>query len=814
MKKVDPFSGIPAVPTSLAGQWLAFSHMASHYRKLLNVKPRVNSSSRPPYTTAGRSAPPISSYLKGAPPKWMSTLMTPPSPSYKAPPCCSASCPNNTTKKPSTSATLSTKTKKVTKNNNNLHAADVMMNVAKDASPANEIQIQSKTTKPKPRFGGSAVNKSIKNKANLETLLSDDSPRNHASSLLYNNANYQMLYGPRSLNSYSTDGAPVSDCESSSQPDEPSVETMGVAEKIKVFLDNLHQFETSNNQSSSSKKKMAKEQSTYDSSCSHCGYSPSLIRKSEPQLPVTTARESRHANCFIPTSTSPTATPKKTAPHNRNRVNMTKSISLSEAIKVSKGVALNKSQKKSVVDENSNNIGRRSMEKKKRYPSGGSTCSVGTIRGSEELATDVIMMMPPTHKLSHHYDHQIPTKDNKAFSRTRTPSAGYCSQSASGKTTMSSTNTHTVNNIKLPKTNKDSSRDSAYGFSSGESRITTRESTPEKLSNKSHKQSSNAGNKTVTSSSKLKGRSSAKRSSAERGRHNSALSTVASSLNANFEPGGGRVVESEMKHKSRKSRLTTDDKYLNFLTEVTDDIVTRGIYTNKGLKMLFKDHAERHRELNVDRMTELLDKLRMDLGIPKDDKLNRLEFGYGSANSHSRGNFSSMRPTPGDPLFSTTTSSKFPTRKRISGLDEAFSDEFMAPPQPHSSYNPMEEVGGDSESGDDIELHSVKSETSLSEAELQRTLKEVGVDSQTTLEIVGMIRKNRSHHPRIVSSNVETDEGSGGGSSDDNVTQISDNNNNPSRILGQPPPTTQSRRVHMSQSCSTPASHCSTTSSS
>lgn len=136
----------------------------------------------------------------------MSTLMTPPSPSYKAPPCCSASCPNNTTKKPSTSATLSTKTKKVTKNNNNLHAADVMMNVAKDASPANEIQIQSKTTKPKPRFGGSAVNKSIKNKANLETLLSDDSPRNHASSLLYNNANYQMLYGPRSLNSYSTDG--------------------------------------------------------------------------------------------------------------------------------------------------------------------------------------------------------------------------------------------------------------------------------------------------------------------------------------------------------------------------------------------------------------------------------------------------------------------------------------------------------------------------------------------------------------------------------------------------------------------------------
>lgn len=36
------FSAIPIDTNTLAGQWMTFSHMANHYRKLLNVKPRIN----------------------------------------------------------------------------------------------------------------------------------------------------------------------------------------------------------------------------------------------------------------------------------------------------------------------------------------------------------------------------------------------------------------------------------------------------------------------------------------------------------------------------------------------------------------------------------------------------------------------------------------------------------------------------------------------------------------------------------------------------------------------------------------------------
>lgn len=39
---------IPTIPTTLSGQWLTFSHMANHYRKLLNVKPRVQSNAPRP----------------------------------------------------------------------------------------------------------------------------------------------------------------------------------------------------------------------------------------------------------------------------------------------------------------------------------------------------------------------------------------------------------------------------------------------------------------------------------------------------------------------------------------------------------------------------------------------------------------------------------------------------------------------------------------------------------------------------------------------------------------------------------------------
>lgn len=36
------FGSVPAVPTTISGHWLVFSHMANHYKRLIHVKPRVN----------------------------------------------------------------------------------------------------------------------------------------------------------------------------------------------------------------------------------------------------------------------------------------------------------------------------------------------------------------------------------------------------------------------------------------------------------------------------------------------------------------------------------------------------------------------------------------------------------------------------------------------------------------------------------------------------------------------------------------------------------------------------------------------------
>jgi hypothetical protein len=62
-------NGIPAVPNSIAGQWLAFAHMANHYRKLLNVKPRVdsfapNNNNNNKGLGGLKEAHPLSAYLK------------------------------------------------------------------------------------------------------------------------------------------------------------------------------------------------------------------------------------------------------------------------------------------------------------------------------------------------------------------------------------------------------------------------------------------------------------------------------------------------------------------------------------------------------------------------------------------------------------------------------------------------------------------------------------------------------------------------------------------------------------------------------
>ncbi|CAH0387901.1 unnamed protein product [Bemisia tabaci] len=78
-------------------------------------------------------------------------------------------------------------------------------------------------------------------------------------------------------------------------------------------------------------------------------------------------------------------------------------------------------------------------------------------------------------------------------------------------------------------------------------------------------------------------------------------------------------------------RRTRSYLYLKFLAEITDEILKKGVVTNKALKRIFNHHLEANiYHLNQHRMQLELETLRNKLGIPEDDAQNAADFGVGS----------------------------------------------------------------------------------------------------------------------------------------------------------------------------------------
>ncbi|KAK2169654.1 hypothetical protein LSH36_8g10012 [Paralvinella palmiformis] len=76
-------------------------------------------------------------------------------------------------------------------------------------------------------------------------------------------------------------------------------------------------------------------------------------------------------------------------------------------------------------------------------------------------------------------------------------------------------------------------------------------------------------------------------------------------------------------------------KYLEFLTDVTNDVLDRGIFTNRVLKQVFANHIEKKQhELRPEKMHEMLENLRRDLGIPSDPEDDGLGMKSVHAYSH------------------------------------------------------------------------------------------------------------------------------------------------------------------------------------
>ncbi|VDI16160.1 spermatogenesis-associated protein 7 [Mytilus galloprovincialis] len=100
-----------------------------------------------------------------------------------------------------------------------------------------------------------------------------------------------------------------------------------------------------------------------------------------------------------------------------------------------------------------------------------------------------------------------------------------------------------------------------------------------------------------------------------------------STLGKSSTRGFGNTTGSQRLHKEqsyieqRKREREEELKYMEFMKEVTDDVLTRGVFTNRVLKQVFESHIRKKKgQLDERRMRSMLGKVRNDLGILDDDE--------------------------------------------------------------------------------------------------------------------------------------------------------------------------------------------------
>ncbi len=188
-------------------------------------------------------------------------------------------------------------------------------------------------------------------------------------------------------------------------------------------------------------------------------------------------------------------------------------------------------------------------------------------------------------------------------------------------------------------------------------------------------------------------------------------------------------------------------------------------------------------------MTYMLDRLRMDVGIPKDDLLNNLEFGYGSV-KYSSGPFffksesallshdyKDKRQSKDRPKTSGSGSIceavPIPSKSRTSDLTifELHRQDFHSGDESSkmSSCNTSELNGVSGEVRQDLfdeghGLHNMSggssqssksSGLSLTESEVRNALLEVGFDQETTLDLVQIVRHPNPKRQETNNNKVE-----------------------------------------------------------
>lgn len=171
-------------------------------------------------------------------------------------------------------------------------------------------------------------------------------------------------------------------------------------------------------------------------------------------------------------------------------------------------------------------------------------------------------------------------------------------------------------------------------------------------------------------------------------------------------------------------------------------------------------------------MVHMLDRLRMDVGVPKDDSLNQIEFGYGSIKYSTGPYFRRLGQLALD--FELTTESVETQSHKQNGRTEG--SELSLVDLHHrldlnsgdesskmSSNSVTSLFDGDisqppgQRAKESISPSSKSSDVSISESEIQRALGEVGFDLEATKEIVSIVKSNtkrlQAESPTILEPN-------------------------------------------------------------
>ncbi|CAH1790916.1 unnamed protein product [Owenia fusiformis] len=106
------------------------------------------------------------------------------------------------------------------------------------------------------------------------------------------------------------------------------------------------------------------------------------------------------------------------------------------------------------------------------------------------------------------------------------------------------------------------------------------------------------------------------------------------------------------KSSTTMERVTDEEeemRYLEFVSDVTNDILARGIFTNRVLLQVFEKHVQQRKgELKISRMRTLLNQLREDLGIIEAPTNDPEDVGMATQRDSSNYNNVSYRPKSDD----------------------------------------------------------------------------------------------------------------------------------------------------------------------